>query len=77
MPNSWTDQWPTEPGYYWYYGTRDTRFDTSPSLGVCEVRRISNGFAYILDGHFLFECEGKGRFLSMPEPELPGVSYDN
>jgi len=64
--NTWTKHWPTEPGYYWFYGwcfsyDYDVRTRQKPypiKHYFVEARKVSNGVLYVTDGHFLSKAEG-------------------
>lgn len=72
----WSEDWPTEPGYYWFYGWcfrawHGTR-NEPPKLHFVQVRRIANGLALVTDGHFLYKAEGgEGLWAPATLPELP------
>ena len=63
---------PCAEGLYWFWGYR---YDTSekPVLKLMEVRKIRNGFSYVLDGNFFYESETNDNFFVTPAlaPELP------
>lgn len=69
----WQDEWPTEPGRWWFYGYRFGRKgEKAPELCFVKVFRISNGIAYITHGHFLHKEEGAvGKWQKAILPELP------
>jgi len=66
----WLNEWPTEPGQYWFYGKR---FRSSKhELCLVEVNKISNGVCYTTHGHFLYKAEGcEGKWQKVILPELP------
>ena len=82
----WTEEIPTEPGYYWFHGyisAEEKRMDLDGfreplghKLHVVFVHRISNGFAFICDGHFMFPQEegAEGIWQFLPIPLLPDGS---
>lgn len=62
MPEEWSPNPPNEEGWYWFYG--DPMFGSMgghfagtvpPRLELHTVKchRISNGFAFVCDGHFM------------------------
>ncbi len=69
---AWTDNWPTVPGTYWFYGDMYgelNRFD----YHICKVWAISNGIAYVTEGTFMHKAEGAlGIFAPITFPGLPG-----
>lgn len=69
--NMWIGEWPTEPGWYWFYGFdfKPKFKDEVPRLHMVHAIRISNGMAYICDGHFIYKSEaGKGFFHPADPP---------
>ncbi len=67
--------WPTEPGYYWFYGYRYGKFDgnacAKPELVLCKVSKIVNGIMVTGDGQFFFESEAEqANFIPATLPEL-------
>lgn len=74
MKETWTDEWPKEPGLYWFfgypYGVKDI---TAPGLHL--VRAVRNGqgtITYVREGHFFYRSEGAvGKFAPVELPELP------
>lgn len=69
---NWTQEWPREEGWYWFYGVRNKGYQKKIQAPL-KCRRISNGFIYVLDGHFAYESEaGPAWFKKMDEPEDPG-----
>jgi len=73
---SWQDEWPTEPGMYWFYGWRSLFAVTNslPNLFFVKVLGTSKpgSMVYIEGGSFLFKGEGGyGKWLRVEPPELP------
>ena len=72
----WAKEWPTEPGYYWFYGWRFKAWGGTrsrpPELHFVRARRTANSIALVTNGHFLYKAEG-GEGLWMPArvPEPP------
>ncbi|MHA2063251.1 MAG: hypothetical protein ACXABY_02600 [Candidatus Thorarchaeota archaeon] len=63
----WTNEWPTNPGWYWFYGNKYG--EATAEIGIVRVIKVSNGVAHTLDGHFMFKADGhKGVFQSIPTP---------
>lgn len=67
----WSAEWPTEPGWYWFYGRSgfDIRRQSAPHLLLtyADGRQIH----YLHEGmHFCFEG-GKGVWMPIQEPSLP------
>jgi hypothetical protein len=68
--NEWTPDWPTEPGWYWFYG--HMYGEEKRSAGVVRVSKISNGLIHVLDGNFMWPKEGhRGVFQRLPAPVIP------
>lgn len=67
----WTEEWPTEPGWYWFVGHLDCWSDKelhSVRVRVSEAAR--NGVVYVVDGNFMYEDESVGMWCPaiFPEP---------
>jgi len=71
----WTDDWPTEVGWYWFYGTRFGERESE--LCLVEACQASNALMYITHGHFLYKgksCVGKWQKAVLPTlPELNNI----
>jgi hypothetical protein len=73
----WTNEWPTEPGHYWFfgypYGTSIINGDPhKPEWYHVTVREVSNGVIVIRDGHGWDPYDGAvGRFIKINLPEEP------
>ena len=68
----WLDEWPKEPGYYWFYGKRFGKGE--PKLCYVEVHRTSvkSVPSYVTHGHFMYKQEGcTGKWQKVVLPELP------
>jgi hypothetical protein len=65
--------WPTEPGFYWFYGhLYRPAFDSKPRMVSMEVRQVSNGVMYVACGAFIHAEEGAvGRFCCATVPAPP------
>jgi hypothetical protein len=81
MNYTWTENWPTEPGWYWFYGFRFS-FECNwpnameriakPELHVVQVIKGNNCTVYVCSGAFLYKDEGaRGVWQRVLEPELP------
>ena len=72
----WTKEWPTESGFYWFYGFLWSRMDgDKPHLVSVEVRPISNGIMYVAKGSFIYKREKHIGFWHKADlPELPSHS---
>lgn len=68
--NEWTSDWPTEPGWYWFYGYKYG--EARLSIGTVSIKTISNGIMTVMDGHFMYQQEGHvGVFQRIPTPVIP------
>ena len=74
----WTKEWPTEAGFYWFYGFlwyRYYRDGDKPELVSVEVIPVSNGIMYVAHGSFIYESEKHMGFWRKADlPELPSHS---
>ena len=71
---SWTKDWPTEPGYYWFYGWCFRERHRSPETHLVEVWRTATPgvVSYVTEGHFLYKEEGAdGYWMPARVPEPP------
>ena len=67
----WID-WPTEEGFYWYYGPIFRHIEGKSQLFQAHAFMGTNGIVVLLEGAFLWSAEkGMGKFLKMVEPVLP------
>jgi hypothetical protein len=76
----WTKEWPTEPGWYWFYGIKFQMvkdYKDRTDLHPIKVRKIANGVAHIAGSHFLYKAEGAdGWWAKMDLPDLPEICRD-
>jgi len=70
---SWTSEWPTETGYYWFHGWcfRDRNYEARTYL--VRVRHTSNSVAYITEGHFIYESQAEGVWMPADIPHPQGA----
>jgi hypothetical protein len=69
--SKWSPDWPTEPGWYWFFGKRFGTEDCPTTLEVAEVRQGSV-MAFGTSGHHLLrELGATGLWLPLETPELP------
>jgi len=72
----WSKKWPTEEGFYWFYGYPygQNQLD-DPEWMFVKVRTIGNSsFIYIANGQFLYKSEGAvGFFTPVKLPVLPSL----
>lgn len=72
-----TTDWPTEPGWYWFYGWRFGIGvgDSRPTLHIVQVKTAGGGIHRIIGGTFMYQQEGhKGIFTPMENITLPSWS---
>jgi len=74
----WSTEWPTEPGFYWFYGwpyKKEKERGIKPELNSIKVSKISNGVMITRSGAFWFREEwgGEGKFISAKMPALPDI----
>ena len=70
----WTEEWPTEPGKYWFWGQkfRNWSGEYKPGMYLVKVRQCVNSLVYVTDGHFIYEEEGaRGQWQPAVVPEPP------
>lgn len=69
----WTKEWPTEPGWYWFYGHQwRAMYDEASELVPIKVERCSNAWLYGAGSHFLYKAEGaRGLWTPAIMPDLP------
>ena len=77
----WTSDWPRKSGFYWFYGKcfrdRVGALDRKSEMFFVKVRKISNGFAYVTDGHFIGKEEGAvGQWTPAEVPNPPTGEKD-
>lgn len=67
---NWTDEWPSEPGSYWFHGLQYGH--GKPRLCYVEVRQASNALMHITNGAFMYKEERhKGKWQKVTLPTLP------
>ena len=72
--DKWSKEWPTTPGWYWFYGWYRGEKPSDAMLRPMEARRISNGVMHTGWGTFLWPQEfDKALFLPLTEP-IPPIS---
>lgn len=71
----WRRGFPVEAGYFWFYGYifgKPTSFE-KPRLEQLQVRKISNGFAYIACNSFINPTEMLGFWQPNLAPDTSGL----
>ena len=77
--DEWAEEWPTEPGYYWFYGWPFILRHYAPRLHFVHVRKLKkNGLLLMAtNGHFLWQSRGAyGLFMSAEVQELPELDKE-
>ena len=55
----WTEEWPTEPGRYWFWGQSDYGMRGLPArLYSVVVHKADRGPVYVADGSFMYRGGG-------------------
>lgn len=81
----WSKEWPTEPGYYWFYGWTwcDKSFritnNKPPKPHFVEVNKTSGqSLIYVTKGNFMYKSERHiGLWTPAFPPEAPDLSESN
>lgn len=76
MIETWTRGFPTEEGYYWFYGYifgPPGKFE-KPRLEQLQVRKVSNGLAYFMQASFLDPVDMLGFYQPMVVPDTAGLA---
>lgn len=77
MEKSWTREWPTKEGIYWFYGYDFGKRDNAkPKHVLIEVHNGGNSLVIVGGGHFWYKSEGAdGWFMPaiLPEPPKEGA----
>lgn len=67
----WTKEWPTTPGFYWFFGPKYSR-DKRTTTHLVEVWPSKPKPTYVLDGNFLYQEDGgKGLWAPAEIPKPP------
>lgn len=67
----WTTEWPTERGWYWFYG------QPCPGAVLCLTTCYSAvGGKLWTGGYYLDPCEAIGAFLPIDVPHIPDWLLD-
>jgi hypothetical protein len=71
---SWTSEWPTELGWYWFYGDPYSK-NPDPKhvlLHPVKVNQGANALIYVTGNSFMYKSEAsKGLWKPMIVPEEP------
>ncbi len=75
--DEWTETWPVEPGYYWFYGwcSAPLRRDYESEMVLVKVSKAVNAIAYVTNGRFVYkDAVGLWKKAVLPEPpDLEGL----
>ena len=75
MFHMWQEEWPTEIGWYWFFGWQFKRWEREnlkPELLPVRVFKTANGIAHVCNGAFMFTSEaGRGLWAQAEIPPLP------
>jgi hypothetical protein len=60
--NEWITEFPTEEGWWWFYGHRYGvngigELSSAPELCAVKVVAVRSGFMWVADGQFMYESE--------------------
>lgn len=67
----WSKDWPTEPGYYWFYGWRISS-DYNPRLHFAKVYQAVSGLIVAVGGCSISREDGAdGYWMPVRVPEAP------
>lgn len=71
----WTAEWPTEEGWYWFYGKRFGSSSTKmlqPVEVILAGRGDTSHLVYINSGNFMYKQEGaRGLWMPLAPPPVP------
>lgn len=67
---TWSRKWPTEPGFYWFYGRLSS---SERAFGICRVPTIGSVVVFVTDKGVYVHREGevRGFFKRIREPSKP------
>ena len=76
LPNQWSDEWPTRPGHYWFYGWLSSvglNLKAKPNLSLVEAYgTTTTGMTYQTEGNYLWKSGGGiGKWQKAILPQLP------
>lgn len=71
----WNEEWPTDPGYYWFYGRRHKQLEDEQGIFLTEVVAAGENLQhrlYSCHGMFLYKSDGaKGLWMKAILPPSP------
>ena len=73
--DEWTEEWPTEGGWWWFYGDPDADFmDRENRLMAVQVYIDEDGDSTCTtDGRFIYDSQAEGVWQKMDVPNLPDL----
>jgi hypothetical protein len=74
----WTKQWPTQSGWYWFYGFLwGQNGSTPPEARPIRMVKISKGVLGDAGGFMIYETEAEGVWQEIDLPILPKGANPN
>ncbi len=67
----WSENFPTEPGWYWFYGRRFRGKYVPTLMPVHAVKSANDHNICLTMGAVIYRSEAEGLWLPMTLPELP------
>lgn len=74
MPKpAWSEEWPTEPGWYWFYGwmTAYGKQNFPRTLYPVQAKVGLHGIHLVTGCDFIYRSDAEGWWLPLVPPELP------
>ena len=69
----WKNEWPTEPGFYWFFGWQ---WDKEPGKRPPKwsVVQVIEGIRYVSNSHFMYKAESHpGKWHPILQPSEPDL----
>jgi hypothetical protein len=79
MAGEWTDEWPTEPGEYWFYGWEHGKredMEKPPEMSFVRARQGRDSMFYVAGGHFIYRQEAVGKWTKANLPDPPTLDLE-
>lgn len=78
--DTWTSEWPTEPGNYWFHGwLHKCNYSSKPKTYLVKAAKLGNSTNLVLvtEGSFIYKHDGaKGLWLPAEVPEPSEFNLD-
>lgn len=73
----WTQEWPTEPGMYWFYGQRYQ--EKRVELCFLRVWESANSLFLVCEGNIMYKSEAGpvAWFRKIDAPPLPETAHES